>query len=118
MKLMKVVERAITDEDYAKKLKAKAEAAYKAGVGTDEWTELMKEFAENPKELARLRRPGSHYGPSGWSGTTTGTRAATITTTTTTTEYASPKWLLDFAKKSKSKTKTKTKSKSKSKSKR
>ena len=73
----------------------------------------MREFAESPKELARLRRPGSNYGPSGDSGTTTGTLEVTLATTTTTTGYASPKWLLEFAKKSKSKSKSKGKSKSK-----
>ena len=99
MKLVEVIERALTDKNYGKQLKAKAEAAYEAGVDTDEWTELMKEFAESPTELARLRRPGSHHGSSADSGTTLTTRTETLTTTTTTTEYGGPKWAFDFVKK-------------------
>jgi len=96
MNVVDVVARALTDKEYGKQLKAKAKAAYDAGVDTDEWTDLMREFAESPSELARLRRPGSHGGPSADSGTATGSKGPTFTTTTTTTEYASPKWIFDF----------------------
>jgi hypothetical protein len=111
MKLTQVIERALNDSDYAQELRAKADAAYEAGVDTDEWTALMKEFAESPTELARLRRPGSHGGSSADSGTTTGTRGpgTTLTTTTTTTGYAAPKWLMDFVKKGHAKRASKAK---------
>ena len=98
MKLVEVIERAITDKDFGQELKAKAEAAYKAGVDTDEWTDLMKEFAESPEELARLRKPGSHGGHSGDSETSVTSRTDTFTTTTTTTTMAAPKFLVDFSK--------------------
>lgn len=98
MNVVDVVARALKDAEYGEQLKAKAEAAYKAGVDTDEWTELMKEFAENPTELARLRRPGSHGGKSADSDTSVTSRGPTFTTTTTTTEYTMPKFVQDFRK--------------------
>jgi hypothetical protein len=107
MKLLEVVDRALKDEAYARELKAKAEAAYEAGTNTDEWTELMKEFAENPKELARLRNPSNSN--ISLTSFTTGTRGFTITTTTTTGSYVAPDWLKEFvARSSKSRARKKT----------
>lgn len=99
MKLVEVIERAITDREFGNQLKAKAEAAYDAGVDTDEWTELMSEFAESPEELTRLRKPGSHGGHSADSGTSVTSKGPTFTTTTTTTLYGGPKWAFDFVRK-------------------
>jgi len=96
MNIVDVVARALKDEKFGEQLKAKAEAAFEAGVDTDEWTELMKEFAESPAELARLRRPGSHGGNSGDSATSVTSKGYTFTTTTTTTRFASPKFVNDF----------------------
>jgi len=93
MRLLEVIERAVTDKHFAAQLKKKAEAAYEAGPDTDDWEELMKEFAETPEELARMKRPGSHGGSSVDSGTTTGTRTGTTNTTTTTTGFTAPPWV-------------------------
>jgi|GEM_PF-3471744 hypothetical protein len=92
MKLQEIIERAQTDESFASRLKAQATRAGQAGVGTDAWEELMRNFAENPDELAQLKVLRGEVGGVAFNTTTTTTVttftttvACTVTTFTTTT---------------------------------
>jgi hypothetical protein len=85
MDIAKVIDRAISDPEFAAELYVKASRASKAGpeegVTTPAMMELIALFAESPTELARLTS-GSE---SQEEGTTTTTTTTTITTTTTVT---------------------------------
>jgi hypothetical protein len=94
MKLQEIIERAQRDESFASRLKAQATRGGQAGVGTDAWEELMRNFAENPDELARLRVPGQEVKGAkiGKTTTTTSLTATTIACTTTTTTTTTTDW--------------------------
>jgi tRNA U34 5-carboxymethylaminomethyl modifying enzyme MnmG/GidA len=92
MILFDVIDKALKDPNFAAKLQAQAVAAQRAGVDTDEWEDLMKNFARNPKELAILRTlhaPGEVVCTTTTRATITtmSTAACTMTTTTTTATY-------------------------------
>ena len=61
--LEEVIEHAQSSPTFANKLKKAAEDAVSHGVGTDEWAELMKHFAQSPAELDELREPHSIADP-------------------------------------------------------
>ncbi|SRR6266404_934694 len=98
MNVQTVVAKALKDAQFAEQLQSQAFKAAQAGVGTPAWGKLMSNFAENPQELATLKKVGSltHGGGGGavelgWRTTLTFTTLTslpcTCTTTTTTTTW-------------------------------
>jgi hypothetical protein len=91
MKVSEVVDRAVRDPVFASALFLKADAASRelgpgarGQVGGEAYTELLREFAESPAELARLTSPSAIVDE----GVTTTTTITTLTTTTTVTTLA------------------------------
>lgn len=90
MDIQKVVDRALDDPVFAAELAAKAGKASRArstregastpGLHGDEWEDLLAEFAESPRELARMLSSVSQQ--DAVTTATTGTTTTTITTTT------------------------------------
>jgi hypothetical protein len=76
-----LVNAATTDPNFAKELKAAAQAAQQAGVGSKEWDALMSKFFSDPNDLAilRLTQTGDPRILPQWTPTT----ITTITTITT-----------------------------------
>jgi hypothetical protein len=54
MKLQDVIDRALTDEDFAAELKQKALAGQQAGRGTTDWGAFVEYFADGPDQLANF----------------------------------------------------------------
>jgi hypothetical protein len=98
MKLVDAVQRAISDSDFATRLRMAAITAYPTPAGSTEWDAFLGFFAATPSDLAALNAPvGTGAGPA-TSGiptiprlivaAATSTNACTVTTTTTTGSYA------------------------------
>ncbi|MFD7441582.1 hypothetical protein [Streptomyces sp. NPDC059909] len=87
-KITEVVERALRDPVFAEELKTKAIKAAKAGSKSNEFSDLMYQFAEGPDDLSRMMGKGDEEihltTTTVLTTTTTSTGACTITTTTTT----------------------------------
>jgi hypothetical protein len=89
MQIADVINRALTDEQFATQLHQRALRAAEHGLQSEEFDALLGYFADSPEELARLRPAGSEQAefPT-WTTTittTTTTTTADCTTTTTTT---------------------------------
>ncbi len=59
MDINRVVQRAIDDEDYAKKLRKTATKAKAEGTGSPAWNKLLRQFKTNSRELAQLKADAS-----------------------------------------------------------
>lgn len=99
-KLDEILKKASSDEEFSAKLKSHALAAGKSeDFGSSEWTELLRHFADSPRELAKLQRDmtgnGGEFPPQNtWTTLTTTTITSfpcTMTTTTTTTTMVAAK---------------------------
>lgn len=104
MKIEEVVNRATSDEGFAKQLAKQARSAHSAGVHSKEWRRYMELFAENSEELALLTPDASMELGIKWTTITTTTTlttlstaacATTTTTGTTTTTTDAPKYCDD-----------------------
>ena len=90
MDIERLINRALTDEEFASELGRQAAATAAAGVYSDAWKEYVGHFADTPEELEELAPP-EDAARIRWTTITTLTTVttagcATTTTTTTTTE--------------------------------
>lgn len=56
-KFHETLNNAIADESRGAELKSMAYAAGEAGIGSEAWIELTKQFSDDPRELAQMKRP-------------------------------------------------------------
>ncbi|MCU7679190.1 hypothetical protein [Bacillus thuringiensis] len=87
MDINEIIERAITDEEFANKLRSTAQQAANKGIDSPEWDELMAYFNISPETLARMKaEESSDMMPrtTTTSTTTTTTTMSTVVCTTTT----------------------------------
>jgi hypothetical protein len=90
MDIEDIINRAVTDEAFARELSSQAAAAAGAGIHSEAWREYVSRFADTPEELEELIPPVDALRIR-WTTITTLTTlttagCATTTTTTTTTE--------------------------------
>jgi hypothetical protein len=90
MDIEQLINRAVTDEEFASELGRQAAATAAAGIYSDEWKDYVSRFADTPEELEELIPP-ENAARIRWTTITTLTTVttagcATTTTTTTTTE--------------------------------
>lgn len=88
-KFYETIDKAVSNRTYGKQLQKLATDAGMAGVGSDEWAALMKEFSDDPKELAQMTNPTrtgitNNSDITGTTTTTHGPDTAFMTTTTIT----------------------------------
>jgi hypothetical protein len=80
-----VVERAVSDAEFAEELRTKAFRAIHGGAGSPEWQEFFSHFATSPDELQALAGAEGLAACTCHSRTVTTTSTPLCTTTTTTT---------------------------------
>jgi hypothetical protein len=90
MDIEHIINRAVSDEEFAAELGKRAAATAAAGIHSETWKEYISQFADTPEELEELMPP-ENAARIRWTTITTLTTVttggcATTTTTTTTTE--------------------------------
>jgi hypothetical protein len=63
LRIAPVIDQAMVDPKKAELLRAQAQAALTAGVGSPEWQTLMRNFVSSPLQLAQFQRDHAKGGP-------------------------------------------------------